>query len=443
MITFRRRLFYTVLVLLGLAVADFAVARVRHQWDLTTEDSQTLTDETLTIIEQVNDPVRADVFFARGDPDRVSAGALLLRYRRLNRKIDFRLIDPNAAPAEAQRLGIDPVFGGIALVQGDQVERAPTPTEQDVTAALARLLRGKPRSVCVTTGHGETDPNSTLEDGFAGAVLLLQQNGYQVSTIDLLTDPSVPSTCEALIMASPNAPLGESEKALAAYLEQNGRAVILTDPISTLDLNPLLRPFGLVIERGIVLEGDPERLFLDDPTRPVVFSYRTPNPIVNRMPPTFYPGVQAITLSSEEVSGLVVSSLAQSSEDSYLEREPLQRMFNEGADIRGPITLAAAADLSANIEGIVRRTRIVVFADVHFATNGFIGEGGNSMMLIRSLDWAILEEDLVTVSSNLPRVRPLDLTEARINYARFLMAGVVPGLFLLGGGLVWAARRSR
>lgn len=446
MITFRRRLFFTAIVLLLLGVMDFGLTRIRVVRDLTAEHSQTLTEESLEVVRKVREPVRINVFFARGDPDRVNAASLLLRYRQLNRRIDFRLIDPETSPSEAQRFGINPVFGGIAVVAGDRTERAQTPTEQDITAALARLIRGKPTHVCLTKGHGETDPESTVSEGFAATVVLLQRNGYETEVIDLLTNPSVPSGpggCQALIIASPQTAFGESEKRIAEYLDQTGRAVILTDPSSTADLNPLLEPFGLAIERGVVLEGDSQSRFPDDPTRPVVFDYRPTHPITRRMPPTFYPGSQALVVTDETMSGLVVSPLARTSDDSYLEREPLEPSFDSERDIPGPIAVAAAADLSANVGGEVLRTRIVVFGDVDFATNAFVGQAGNSTMLIRALDWVILEEDLVTVSANLPRVRPIDLTEGRIAYARFLLAGVVPGLFLLAGGAVWAIRRSR
>ena len=50
---------------------------------------------------------------------------------------------------------------------------------------------------------------------------------------------------------------------------------------------------------------------------------------------------------------------------------------------------------------------------------------------------------LVTVSANLPRARPLDLTEARLRYARFLLAGIIPLLFLIIGALVFAVQRAR
>lgn len=440
MISFRRRIVAALGVLLVLGLADYGLSRARSQFDLTSENSQTLTEETKRVAEGINGVVNLTAFFARADPDRVTATSLLLRYRRLNSRIGFRMLDPTQAPAEAARLGVDPVFGGIAAERGGAVELAKTPTEQDVTAALARLERGKPARVCLSSGHGESDPASTLGEGFKGAAELLERNGYKLQILDLLTRPLVPSECEALLIANPT---GFPGTAVADYLKDAGRAVILTDPIFAIDWSPAIEPFGLRIERGIVLEGDPNRRFPDDPTRPVVPFYRSPSPIVNRLPPSFFPGVQAVVESGDDVSGLVTTSLAATSDRSYLERQPLEPSFDEATDIVGPINIAAAADLSGNFDGRVVRTRLVVFGDSDFASNAFIGEAGNSTFLVRALDWAILEEDLVSVSANLPLVRPLELTEGRILYARLLLSAVVPSFFLLGGAMMWAARRRR
>jgi hypothetical protein len=442
-VSFRRRLLSTVAALVLLVLADFGAHRVRRQFDLTSENSQTLSDETKLVLGALKKNVKATIFYARGDPDRVTASTLLLRYRRLSSRVSFRILDPNQSASEASRLGLDPVAGGIALEQGGRVERAGTATEQDITAAIARLERGKPSSVCLTRGHGESDPDSTLGEGFKAATEVLLRNGYELRSLDLLTRSEIPSSCEAVVIANPTADLGPANQALSTYFKNAGRGVILTDPIAPLDWKPILEPYGLKIERGIVLEADPDRRFPDDPTRPVIFSYNSPNSIVNRLPPTFFPGVQGVLPTKEDISGLVTSELARTSERSYLEREPLTAKFDEGKDIAGPITLVAAADLSGNFGGKVIRTRLVVFGDSDFATNSFINEAGNSTFLVRALDWAIIEEDLVTVSTNLPKVRPLELTEGRILYARLLLAVVVPLLFLVGGSAMWLVRRRR
>ena len=47
------------------------------------------------------------------------------------------------------------------------------------------------------------------------------------------------------------------------------------------------------------------------------------------------------------------------------------------------------------------------------------------------------------MSTNLAELRPLELTKARLAYARLLTAGAIPALFLLTGVIVWGVRRAR
>ena len=91
----------------------------------------------------------------------------------------------------------------------------------------------------------------------------------------------------------------------------------------------------------------------------------------------------------------------------------------------------------------IARTRVVVVGDVDFATSAFVDEAANARFLLQAVGWLTLDDELIPLSSNLPKDRPLDLTDARVAYARALGVLMVPGLFLIGGGLVWAVRRRR
>ena len=84
-----------------------------------------------------------------------------------------------------------------------------------------------------------------------------------------------------------------------------------------------------------------------------------------------------------------------------------------------------------------------MLGDVDLASNAFIGEAANRELLRRSVAWLADDEGVAVIAANLPADRPLRLTDARITYARLLSAVVVPVLFLLAGGLVWAVRRTR
>ena len=162
---------------------------------------------------------------------------------------------------------------------------------------------------------------------------------------------------------------------------------------------------------------------------------------MQRLAPTILVVTQGIDVDDERPTGeggLEVARLADTS--------PASVLIGEDGEQPGPITVAAAADrtrVEPGSQGDIVRTRVVVVGDADFATNAFLGEGANSQFLVRAADWLTVEENLVAVSTNLARPRPLELTSARRTYALVLTAGIVPALFALAGGLVWAVRRGR
>jgi ABC-type transport system involved in cytochrome c biogenesis permease component len=432
------------LLLVAVVGADVAADRSRRVVDLTANDSLSLTAETKQVVGQVRQRTVVSVYLPADDPDRAAAGPLLLRYQRLNRRIDVKTGAPADAPGDVRRLGLDPDLGGVAVSQGDKVEVAETVTEQDLTGAFVRLVRDRRRNVCAATGHGEAGFADEGPQGLSEAGRIMLANGYLLQPVDLLATPAVPAACDALIVANPISDLGPARDGLARYLAADGRALFLTDPISDVDLNPLLSPYGITVHRGIVFEPDTRSALPGDPTSPIVRRYTTAHPVARRVPPSYFPAPQGLEVAEgREAEGLTTSRLADTSPSSYLETQPLTPSFDPAEDRRGPITVAAAADKS-RVEGQgAKRTRVVVFGDVDFAGNAVVGQAGNSAFLLHAVDWLTASDDELVLSAHLPPYRPLSLTRGQLAYARLLAVGIIPALFLLVGLLVWALRRGR
>jgi hypothetical protein len=438
--------FAVALVMVAVALAlDGVTDAGRRVIDLTQEQSLSLTDQTKQIAGAVRQKTTVTAFLSPDDPERAPAAALLLRYHRLNRRITFRLLDPQRATGEMRRLGVDPGLGGIGVSRGAAVEVVPTLTEQDITGALARLARGRSATVCVAGGHGEPSLDDTSADGLSEAGGLLRSNGYELRTIDLLVSAVVPAECDGVVLVRPTTELGGAGDGLRRWVEEGeGRLLVLADPVSTVDISPVVAGLGLGVRRGIVLEGDAQSSLPNDPTSPIVHTYSSASPIVRRLAPTFFPAVEQVVVGeSDPANGLTVSRLADTSRVSYLETEPLTSTFDPSTDVPGPITVAAAADRSRQSGGAVHRSRVVIVGDADFATNIALHEAGNSTFLVRSLDWLTLDDQLVVLSANLPRDRTIALTRQKLTYARFLSLGLLPGLFLLAGVAVWLVRRPR
>src|SRR5205085_2617411 len=124
----------------------------------------------------------------------------------------------------------------------------------------------------------------------------------------------------------------------------------------SVDLSSLLTPYGVHIDRGIVFEGAPDDHLRDDPTSLVIRQYRDASPVARGLPPTVFPGAQAVITAEHPAQGIAVAAFAQTSSASYLSRRAERPEFDPSSDLRGPITIAAAVDRSANVAGRVQRT---------------------------------------------------------------------------------------
>jgi hypothetical protein len=446
----RRVVAATLAIVAAVFVVYAVVARAGVAWDLTAEGSATLSDETLRVLDRLDRRVRITAFFPHDAIGRVEASTLLSRYRKANRRISFRIVDPRIVPGEAERLGAEET--GSAAVEdvrdADNVEIAQYTIEIDVTSAIARLVRGEQGMVCFTSGHGEARTAGNDQDSLSRAASLLRANGYRTREVDLLVADHVPTTCAALVLAAPTNDLEKRSRRLVSdYLDRFGKALLLADPGSQVDLTTVSEPWGIRFVRGTVLEGDDSAHLPGDVTAPIVTRFSGGSPVVRGLGPVLMPLSMAVEPTTVDDPGLSVGAIAMTSPLGYLDRDDPSE-FDPKVDVEGPVALGAAADASSvenagTSRARIDRTRVLAWGDVHFATDAFITDGSNARLWLQGIDWLTQPEDLVTAVPNFPKLRELDLTAARSRYMLFLTAGVVPGLFVIAGALVWALRRGR
>jgi hypothetical protein len=443
-----------VLVTLAIVALVFAVyaavARAGVAWDLTAEGSATLSDETLRVLDGLDRRVKITAFFPHDAVGRVEAATLLTRYRKANRKVTFQIVDPRIYPGEAERLGVEGL--GSAAVEDvsdpDNRETAQYTIEIDVTSAIARLVRGEQGRVCFTSGHGEAKTGGNDQESLSRAASLLRANGYETREVDLLVADHVPTRCAAVVVAAPTNDLSKrARRLLSSYLEDNGKALLLADPSSHVDLTPVSKRWGIRFIRGTVLEGDDGAHVPGDVTAPIVTRFSGGSPVVRGLGPVLMPRAMGVEFTDASDPGLSAGPLAMTSPLGYLDTDNLSE-FEPKVDVEGPIALGGSSDASrvarpGTPEARINRTRVLAWGDVTFATDAFITDGSNARLWVQGIDWLTQPEDLVTAVPNFPKLRELDLTAARNRYMLFLTAGVVPGLFVIAGAMVWVLRRGR
>ena len=102
--------------LVALAAVQLVAEHTERAYDLTAEQSLSLTGESKRVAKQVRRPVRITAFLRRTEGGRSEGAALLDRYRRENRRISYRVLDPDDSPLVAAE-AVSALVGDEALRQ--------------------------------------------------------------------------------------------------------------------------------------------------------------------------------------------------------------------------------------------------------------------------------------------------------------------------------------
>ena len=114
--------------------------------------------------------------------------------------------------------------------------------------------------------HGEPGTDSRDRTGFSLAKEILGKQGYEVGTLSLLTQTAVPDTASILAIAGPRKPMTTEElDRIQMYVEKGGHLLVMVDPESQAELNPLLRHWGAGLGPGVLVDFQ-DRLAQGEPT---------------------------------------------------------------------------------------------------------------------------------------------------------------------------------
>lgn len=389
---------------------------VEAQADLTPTKRFTITRQTKEIAERVHSTVHITGFV---DPDGVGAiemKALVRQYRAAHIPVELEIVDPDAQPGRARAYGVSR-YGQLLVRIGDRQELVPDVTEVALTSAILRLTRDKPAEACFTVGHGEPDINDTRPSGYEVFAAYLRQLGYAPEQLALGAPGGADRLARcAVVITSPRIPLLASELAmLQSYVQTNGRLIIMSDPddATRVQLNELLRPFGLAFGGGEVRDRS---ALADDPTSVVAFSYPSESPPIRDLkregiPVLFvapHPIEKAVTgeIVQPLVPETVVPLVSSSSQSSIV-----------GNPAPGPFVLAALYDASAVSEqaGSAKLTvsRLAVVGSSAVASNRLIDNFGNRDFATGLIQWVARETDVISAGRSFGGVRKIVLTRDR------------------------------
>lgn len=451
-----------VLLVVGILVlAAMLAGRYHFRWDTTQAKSQSLDPITKALLAEVSQPLTMTVFYPEGHAERQNVKDLLERYTYNNRNLSYRLVDPEKEPLKAREAGFR-FAGNILLEYAGRRQMAERPDEEAISSTLRQLLKPGRKQVYFLSGHGERDLNDGQPEGFQIARRALENEGYEVKGLSLLTQAEVPREAAVVIVASPRkALLAQEVAALKAYLGRGGRVLVMLEAFQDGGLKEFLAGYGVALDDGMILDANQvSRALGVSAVMPLVVQYgphRITQDFKNVV--TLYPLARPLTLKREvkRVSLLPLATTAATSWEK-LGKEWLKAGktdFDPKQDRKGPFTLAALAEI--NLEPLKaepgkgptqagkkpeeQKAYLLVFGDVDFASNAFFNLFGNGDLFLNAANYLAAEERQITLRRGEAKAQTLTLT-GRQAWALFLTSLVAMPLVMLVAG-VWAFRRRR
>ena len=469
---------FTVGVIGVLIVVAYFSTRYTTRFDLSEEKLHSLSDQTVTMLQHLDNPVHITFFHDSRMRETVERYKLVAAQ---SDKVTVEFFDPMVNPAQARLRGVQ--FAGTALLKsGDREMQVHGPEETDIANGILRVSLGAQQTACFLDGHGEADPFSMeshdhLEGaaghshgagtkmvihethGMAKARHGLETLNYVVEKTGMMRGNKSLEHCAVLVIAGPKTKLlPEEVKSVSRYLENGGNALFMLDPFVETGLEPIVRKYSIMVDNNIVI--DELSHFWADPSSPAVTQYNR-HQITRGLPLTFFPGVRSLSPTPERMPGTSVVPLINTSKKSFGESDPGSVSFDEGQDMPGPLTIMVASTLrpervagessvtpGENASGLPSpaikgqaKSRIVVIGDSDFATNSFFHILGNGNLFLNAVNYLAEQEDLIGVEPRTYDSPRVNLTNRQMKGTFLLSVVLIPALLALIGFAVWWRQR--
>jgi ABC-type uncharacterized transport system involved in gliding motility auxiliary subunit len=339
-----------IIVLAILVFLAFLADRYYWRWDVNADQSQSLTKITRNIVAEVKEPLKITAFLPEGQPERQTGKELLDNYHYQNRLISVNIVDPERQPLEAQQAGYR-LPGNVLLEYQGHRQIVSSPTEENITDAIRKLLNPKSKKIFFLTGHGERGDKESDKGSFFTARQALTKEGLEVQDLNLMTQTKVPADAATVVLAGPGKPLFPNEiKALQDYLDHGGRVLLLLEPQKDGGLKDFMAAYGIVPDDRMILDDNQvSRALGASVTMPLVIQYgkhRITQDFSNVV--TIFPLARPLFLAKDLPKSVTLTPLAITTQTSYAKQgqewlKENKAEFNAQQDLKGPFTLAVLA----------------------------------------------------------------------------------------------------
>jgi hypothetical protein len=493
----------TISIVLGLGIlllVNYIGSRRYARFDWTTAGRYSLSEKTVNVLKDLKTPVKVTVFMTAGTPLYPEVDEILKRYKAKSPMLTVETLDPTRNPLRAKTFVEETGLRNLAVVfragekkkivtedriveydysrarMGGEPSVKSFRGEQEFTSAILSVTQAKAPKVLFTSGHGERSFGAAQSrEGFSEVAESLKADNCTVEEWASLGAAAVPEGADLVVVAGPRALFTEPERdVLKKYLDAGGRALLFLDvefppgagsKLSDFGLGPLLTSLGLKLDSDVVV--DPKNTLPGLGAETVFAKSFRSHPVTKLLAglPVVFPLARSVSVTQAPVPGWKVTPLVETSPEGWGETnlkdlEKSGRPKKDDDDVKGPVTLAAAAEADeprqtvpdggakggetpkTGGEAPKKRARVVVFGDADWASNAGIANAANRLLLSSAVNWALERESLVAIPPKNADQVAVTLTRSDIAQVAFVVLLLMPLAAVAMGITIWVRRRK-
>ena len=453
-------IFIVIVVVINMIVG--AIPSKYSQLDVSSSKLYTIGDETKKVLKALDKDVTIYQIAQSGSEDDTISN-LLKRYKDESKHIKVEVKDPVVNPKFASEYTTDDLAANsLIVVCGDrnkvisyndmystsvdyntwQQTTTGFDGEGQITSAIGYVTSEDLPIMYTLSGHGEKDLDSSFKED-------IQKANIDINELNLLTEGKVPDDADCLMIVSPTSDISEEEKTeILDYLEAGGKAMIFSDYTQD-DLpnfDAVLASYGVKRAEGIVFEGDSQHYGMQMPYYlvPTVNSTDASSETASAGSYVLAPYAQGIQKTDDVRDTVTIDSILTTSDQAYSKTNmQSSQIEKEDDDVNGPFDLGVAITEKLDDD---KETQIVYYSTANLMESQVnqMVSGGNEKLLLESLSWMTStdESSSVSISSKSLQSTSLTVTDYDAAFWKICTIGLIPGVFLVAGFLIWLRRRK-
>ena len=453
-------IFIVIIVVINMIVG--AIPSKYSQIDVSSSKLYTIGDETKKVLKALDKDVTIYQIAQSGSEDDTISN-LLKRYEDESKHIKVEVKDPVVNPKFASEYTTDDLAANsLIVVCGDrnkvisyndmystsvdyntwQQTTTGFDGEGQITSAIGYVTSEDLPIMYTLSGHGEKDLDSSFKED-------IQKANIDIKELNLLTEGKVPDDADCLMIVSPTSDISEDEKTeILDYLEAGGKAMIFSDYTQD-DLpnfDAVFANYGVKRAEGIVFEGDSQHygMQMSYYLVPTVNSTDASSETASAGSYVLAPYAQGIQKTDDVRDTVTIDSILTTSDQAYSKiNMQSSQIEKEDGDVDGPFDLGVAITEKLDDD---KETQIVYYSTANLMESQVnqMVSGGNEKLLLESLSWMTStdESSSVSISSKSLQSASLTVTDYDAAFWKICTIGLIPGVFLVAGFLIWLRRRK-